>query len=123
MSGRTALIVTCLAMTIGACIRIGPAPVDPGGCESALDSVVMTAARNAVIDRHGENRLRLPVADTLPPVLVHDDKLCRAAAAGYAEDRLPAGVPRRAAVVRAGGLYFVIGRTPVNESAPSVTPW
>jgi hypothetical protein len=103
---------TCGVLAVAAsaaCVRIGPAPMDPGGCDPGFEETVMNTARNAVADRGHENRFRLPWTDTLPPRVVRDARTCRAAAAGYAGGPLPPGVAPRATVVRAGGLYFVIG--------------
>jgi hypothetical protein len=72
-------------------------------------------ARNALADRRHESRFKLRWTDTLPPAAVRDDVICRRAAAGYAGGTLPRGVPARATVVRAGGLYFVVG--PVDRRA------
>jgi hypothetical protein len=111
---------TCgvLAVASGACIHVGPAP-DRGGCYRGTEAIVMSAARNAVADRNGENRFRLPWTDTLPPQVVRDAPTCRAAAVGYAAGRLPPGVAPWASVVRAGGLYFVLG--PVEQKAGEST--
>jgi hypothetical protein len=72
---------------------------------------------NLVADRYHQNRMRLPWTDTLPPVTIRDDAVCRRAARSYLRDSL-AVVPDSmllATVVRAGGLYFVRAR-PVERA-------
>jgi hypothetical protein len=100
---------------VGACASgrrpHGAEPPLPSGCHPDLEPAVLNAARNALADRRHENRFNLPWTDTLPPTAVRDDVICRRAAAGYAGGKLPRGVPARATVVRAGGLYFVVGPT------------
>jgi len=110
--------IVCVA-ALGACVHIGPAPVDAGGCDRATESIVLKSATGAVADRRTENKLRLPWTDSLPPQVVRDAASCRAAAVGYAGGRLPQGVPPRASVVRAGGLYFVLGT--VRQTAGEYT--
>lgn len=81
----------------------------PAGCHPELDDVVLRWAQNAVADRGAENRHRLPWTDTLPPAPVRDAAICRRAALATVGGRLPPGATARASVVRAGGLYFVLG--------------
>ncbi|MBV9880000.1 MAG: hypothetical protein JO180_05855 [Gemmatirosa sp.] len=111
------VVATLATAPLAGCLHVGPAParVGPGGCDPALEARVLHAARNAVADRQHLDRFRLPWTDTLPPAVVHDAARCRAAAVAYAGGRLPRGVEARAAVVRAGGLYFVVG--PVRPAA------
>jgi len=113
-----AIALVC-AVALGACVHIGPAPMDTGGCDRASEAVVLKSATSAVADRRAENKLGLPWTDTLPPQVVRDAASCRAAAVGYAGGRLPAGMPARASVVRAGGLYFVL--TPLRRTAGEYT--
>ena len=83
-----------------------------GGCYHPTEMIPLQWARNAVADRAGENRHKLPWTDTLPPTVIRDDELCVRAALATVEGKLPAGVDARASVVRAGGLYFVYGPGP-----------
>jgi hypothetical protein len=84
----------------------------PPPCLPSAESSVMHAARNDVADRLGENRHRLPWIDSTPPAEVHNAAICGRAAQAYARGAAPGDPPgqspRRAGVVRAGGLYFVV---------------
>jgi hypothetical protein len=81
-------------------------------CIPSAESVVMDAARNAVADRFAEDRHRFPWSDTTPPTPIDDAAVCERAAKVYERAAAPQDrhgrPPRRAGVVRAGGLYFVV---------------
>lgn len=66
-------------------------------------------ARHAWADRRAGNKLNLPWTNTSPPEAVRDERLCERAALAVVDGALPPGVGARATVIRAGGLYFVLG--------------
>ena len=64
-------------------------------------------------DRRAGNGLRRPWTDRRAPAAVRDPEICAQAARAYAAwsgRAVPAGTAPIAGVVRAGGLYFVVGR-------------
>ena len=78
-------------------------------CDTVLASAsVMATAQHQFRLRHASPAARFPWTDTLPPRIVTDASVCRAAARAYLSDSLPTlpDSALAAGVVLAGGLYF-----------------
>jgi hypothetical protein len=105
------VVAALLLASCASAPRPAGGPPLPAGCHPDAELLVTHRARDALADRRARNRLGLPWVDALPPVAVRDAALCRRAARAAAGGRLPRGVAARATVVRAGGLYFVLGPT------------